>query len=70
MGKKETEDRKASPTAGPFLPKMFNQCRCKMKGPGLFPMVDFVIVFILEAQDLTAVKKNHDETVDRQQVMY
>lgn len=41
-----------------------------MKGLGLFPVVDFVIVFILEAQELTAVKKNHDKMVDRQQVMY
>lgn len=35
-----------------------------MKGVGLFLVVGFVKVFILEAQELTAVKKN----VVRQQI--
>lgn len=29
-----------------------------MEGQGLFSKIDFIIVFILEAQELIAVKKN------------
>ena len=36
-----------------------------MKGKGLFPIVDFIIAFILEEQELNGVKKKHAKIGNR-----